>query len=41
MDEAAVVNLAFLSTFGIIAWYAARLQLRYRRLTREFTQNQD
>jgi hypothetical protein len=41
MGEAAVVNLAFLSTFGIIIWYATRLQLRYRRLTRELNQNRD
>ena len=41
MGEAAVVNLAFLSTFAIIIWYATRLQLRYRRLTRELNQNRD
>ena len=41
MGEAAVVNLAFLVTFGILGWYAARLQLRYRRLTRELNQNRD
>ncbi len=41
MGEAAVVNLAFLVTFGIILWYAARLHLRYRRLTRELDQHRD
>ena len=41
MGEAAVVNLAFIVTFGIILWYAARLQLRQRRLARELDQNRD
>lgn len=41
MGETAVVNLAFLVTFGIIAWYTVRLQLRYRRLTRELNQTRD
>ena len=41
MGEAAVVNLAFIVTFGIILWYATRLHLRYRRLTRELDQNRD
>ena len=41
MGEAAVVNLAFIVTFGIILWYAGRLHLRQRRLTRELDQNRD
>ena len=41
MGEAVVVNVAFTVTFGIILWYAARLHLRYRRLTRELDQSQD
>jgi hypothetical protein len=41
MGEAAVVNLAFVVTFGIILWYAAGLHLRHRRLTRELDQNRD
>jgi CcmD family protein len=39
MGEAAVVNLAFAMTFGIIVWYAARLHFRHRRLSRELDQN--
>jgi len=39
MGEAAVVNLAFIVTFGAIVWYAARLLFRYRWLTRELDQN--
>jgi CcmD family protein len=41
MGEAAVVNLAFIVTFGIIFWYGARLHLRHRRLTRELDQHRD
>ena len=41
MGEAAVVNLAFVVTFGILLWYATRLLLRQRRLTRELDQNRD
>jgi hypothetical protein len=41
MGEAAVVNLAFVVTFGIILWYATRLHFRQRRLTRELDQNRD
>ena len=41
MDEAAVVNVAFLVTFGTILWYAARMHLRHRRLTRELDQTRD
>ena len=41
MGEATVVNVAFIVTFAIILWYAARLHLRHRRLTREMDQNPD
>ena len=41
MGEAAVVNSAFIVTFGIVFWYAARLHLRFRRLTRQLNQNRD
>jgi hypothetical protein len=41
MGEAAVVNSAFIVTFGIILWYAARLHVRFRRLTRQLDQNRD
>ena len=41
MGEAAVVNVAFIVTFGIILWYATRMHLRHRRLTRELGQSQD
>ena len=41
MAEAAVVNVAFMVTFGIILWYAAWLHLRHRRLTRELDQTRD
>lgn len=35
MSEAAVVNLAFIVTFGLILWYAARQHFRYRWLSRQ------
>ena len=41
MGEAAVVNLAFVVTFGIILWYAVRLHFRHRRLIRELDQTRD
>ena len=41
MGEAAVVDLAFVTTFGLILWYAARLHLRHRRLARELDQTPD
>lgn len=41
MGEAAVVNVAFILTFGIILWYAARTHLRHRRLTRELDHTRD
>lgn len=41
MGEAAVVNLAFVVTFGIILWYATRMHFRHRRLTRELNQTTD
>ena len=41
MGEAAVVNLAFVVTFGIILWYAGRIHLRHRRLVRELDQTRD
>lgn len=34
MSEDAVVTLAYSVTYGVIAWYALRLHLRYRRLQR-------
>jgi hypothetical protein len=34
MSENAVVTLAYSVTYGVIAWYALRLHLRYRRLHR-------
>jgi hypothetical protein len=34
MSEDAVVTLAYSVTYGVIGWYALRLHLRYRRLTR-------
>ena len=41
MGEAAVVNLAFLATYGLIIWYAARLHFRHRRLSRDLDQPGD
>ena len=41
MAEAAVVNVAFIVTFGIILWYAMRMHLRHRRLSRELDQSRD
>jgi hypothetical protein len=35
MSENAVVTLAYSVTYGLIAFYAIRLHLRYRRLTRK------
>jgi membrane protein CcdC involved in cytochrome C biogenesis len=35
MDEATVVNLAYVLTYGLIIWYAARLYFREHRLTRQ------
>jgi hypothetical protein len=39
MGEATVVNLAFGVTFGMIAWYAGRLHMRYRRIIRRLDQD--
>lgn len=38
MGEAAVVNLAFAVSFGLVAWYAGRLHIRYRRLVKRVDQ---
>lgn len=34
MGEDTVVGLAYATTYGLILWYAIRLHLRSRRLTR-------
>ena len=41
MAEASVVNLAFIVTFGLILWYAARQHFRFRRLRSELDQTLD
>ena len=35
MGEQTVVALAYAATYGLVIWYAIRLQLRYRRLNRQ------
>jgi hypothetical protein len=41
MGEDTVVALAYGVTYGLIVWFAIRLQLRYRRLARTDSAKRD